>query len=108
MMRKNLLFGCVAAALAVSGAENLVNVSWGDSIMVGSGVSKLDTPEKIRTSMRSWLDNYDGKTILWRISSEYMRRYYKRQPTPFQKEYDAKGVDRLTERVVLMVEAGQI
>ena len=25
-----------------------------------------------------------------------------------KKEYDAKGVDRLTERVVLMVEAGQI
>jgi hypothetical protein len=25
-----------------------------------------------------------------------------------KKEYDAEGVDRLTERVVLMVEAGQL
>jgi hypothetical protein len=25
-----------------------------------------------------------------------------------KKEYDAQGVDRLTERVVLMVESGQI
>ena len=49
-----------------SGNENLVNISWGDNIMVGSGISKLDTPEKIRISMRSWLDPYDGKTILWR------------------------------------------
>ena len=97
-MRKHLL-ACAAAAamLAVSGAENLVNVSWGDSIMIGTGVSKLDTPEKIRTSMRSWLDHYDGKTILWRISSEYLKRYYRRQPTKTQKEYDAK-VDAVAAR----------
>lgn len=101
-MKQLLIMAAIISAVGplaprCSGNENLVNISWGDNIMVGSGISKLDTPEKIRISMRSWLDNYDGKTILWRISSEYLRRFYKRQLTPFQMEYDRK-VDEIASR----------
>ncbi len=92
------LFAALLAAVAVAAlfalpsnaAENLVNVSWGDSIMVGSGISKLDTPQKVIDSLHIWQDIYEGQGILWRISSEYLKRYYLRQPTDFQKRYDAK------------------
>lgn len=74
---------------AVDG-NNLINISWGDNIMIGSGVSKLDTPDKIISSLETWNKFYAGETILWRISSEYLQRYYERRRSPFQAAYDAK------------------
>ena len=77
--------------MAIIAAENLINVSWGDNIMIGYGTSMLDTPEKIEKSLIAWRDDYDGKTILWRISSEYIDRFYERRGTSdFAKAYNVK------------------
>jgi Concanavalin A-like lectin/glucanases superfamily len=68
--------------------ENLINVSWGDQIMVARGDAQLDTPEKVRRAVRSWLEDNDGRTILWRMSSIYMKRFYeRRQSGAFAEAY---------------------
>ncbi len=89
---KKLMALCAAVfAVSAMAAENLINVSWGDNIMVGSGISKLDTPEKISESMSIWNDAFDGKTIIWRVSSEVIAHEYEtRSLNTFQKEYNAK------------------
>ena len=50
-MKKFLTLSAILFAVSAMAAENLVNVSWGDSIMVGSGISKLDTPEKVEANI---------------------------------------------------------
>ncbi|MBQ9789055.1 MAG: LamG domain-containing protein [Lentisphaeria bacterium] len=91
-MKKMMALFAAVFALSAMAAENLVNVSWGDSIMVGSGISKLDTPEKIEASVNIWHKVFDVQTILWRASSDVIARdYYRRSfNNNFQAQYDAK------------------
>lgn len=93
-LKNNFILVVTLALLSISlkaASENLINVSWGDNIMIGSGLGQLDTPEKIRDSLAIWNDYYNGKTILWRISSEYIDRFYERRGTSnFAKAYNAK------------------
>ncbi|WP_432799578.1 LamG-like jellyroll fold domain-containing protein [Poriferisphaera sp. WC338] len=68
--------------------ENLINVSWGDQIMIARGDAQLDTPDRVKRSVKSWLDNYDGKTVLWRMSAISMKRFFeRRQSGDFTKTY---------------------
>lgn len=90
MKKITTLLAIFCAALSLNAAENLINVSWGDSIMVGSGISKLDTPEKVIESVKTWGEAFDGKIIIWRVSSDVIEREYLKRPTKFQQEYDAK------------------
>ena len=68
------LFGCLmcfvftAQALA-QGEGNLINVSYGDQILIGTGNAKLDTAQKIRDAMKTWSQTGQGDTILWRTAS---------------------------------------
>ncbi len=89
-MKKFLPVALAVTMSAVFAAENLINVSWGDNIMVGTGISKLDTPERVAESVTVWNDVFDGKIVLWRASSEVLKRFYERRPNKFQLEYDAK------------------
>ena len=81
-----------AAMLSLSAAaeiNNLVNVSWGDSIVISKGVNKLDSPESIATALKYWLDKHEGRTILWRISSDYVSRFYEqRSLTDFYRKWN--------------------
>ncbi len=56
-----------------------MNVSWGDQIMIGQGDMQMDTQEKISRVLEAWNNRYNGKTILWRASAEYIDRYYERR-----------------------------
>jgi len=77
------------------GKGNLVYVSWGDQIMVGRGDALLDAPERIRRQFDCWNRGYDGKAVLWRMSSVCLKRFYKRRTTSdFIKRYNAT-VDRI-------------
>ena len=90
-MKKTIACALASFSMALFAAENLINVSWGDNIMVGSGISKLDTPEKIAESRAVWNDAYDGKNIMWRVSSEVIAHEYEsRSLNDFQKAYNAK------------------
>ena len=77
-------------------AHNLVIVSWGDQIMVATGDAQLDAPEKIRRAIRSWRAGCDARTVLWRASSYYIRRFYERRTTSksgFIRKYYKKVED---------------
>ncbi|WP_432799577.1 LamG-like jellyroll fold domain-containing protein [Poriferisphaera sp. WC338] len=63
-----LLLTLVSTAFA-QGSQNLINVSWGDQILIGSGNARLDTAEKIRNAMEIWDQNNQGNTILWRTGA---------------------------------------
>ncbi len=72
-------------------AENLANISWGDNIMVGNGIAKLDTIEKIEQYMKILNDFYDTKTILWRVDDFNMTKFYERRALHnFQIAYNKK------------------
>jgi hypothetical protein len=84
----SLAAGLLPAAEGERRPDNLVNVSWGDQIMVASGDAQLDSPEKIRRAMRAWRDDHDGQTVLWRVAAEYIERFYeKRARSPFIRGY---------------------
>ena len=90
-MKKFITLSAVLLAASAMAAENLVNVSWGDNIMVGSGISKLDTPEKVIESVNIWKNTFDVQTILWRASSNVIEDCYERRNKGgFQGEYDRK------------------
>lgn len=57
--------------------ENLIQVSWGDQIIVAHGDTALDTPDKIRRAVDGWKRHNDAGTILWRGSSYELERYFK-------------------------------
>jgi Concanavalin A-like lectin/glucanases superfamily len=59
---------CTSTALG-QGSQNLINVSFGDQIVIGSGNAQLDTAQKIRDAMRTWSQNGRGDTILWRTAA---------------------------------------
>ena len=76
--------------------HNLVNVSWGDQIMVATGDAQLDTPDKIQRAMKSWRTGCDVRTVQWRASSYYIRRFYERRTASkngFISKYYAKVED---------------
>jgi hypothetical protein len=68
-----------AAASGQRRPDNLINVSWGDQIMVASGDARLDSPAKIDRAMRAWRDDHDAQAVLWRMASEYLDRFYERR-----------------------------
>jgi len=80
--QKDRIYRAVATAEPARRPENLVNVSWGDQIMIAKGDAQLDTPDKIRRSLRAWSDAHSVKTILWRGSAYALRRYYERRQQP--------------------------
>lgn len=89
------LTGCRTAPATDSterSAENLVNVSWGDQILVAMGNAQLDTPEKIFRALKAWQTGVSVQTLLWRMSSIYIQRFYeKRTNTPgFDSAYYKK------------------
>jgi len=80
--------------------ENLINVSWGDQIMVARGDSQLDEPNKIRRALKAWQQDDGGRTILWRGSSYYIKRYYERRidsDNKFIQDYYQK-VEEITKQ----------
>ena len=90
-MRKLLLalFMTGSAALSAAGINNLVNVSWGDAIVVAKGINRLDSPESIKTALKYWQDKHDIQTVLWRIGTDYIMRYYEmRAPSPFYAKWN--------------------
>jgi hypothetical protein len=78
--------------MAVS-AENAVNVSWGDHIVVFDGPAKLDTPEKIGAAMDDWKRLTDATTVYWRVSAWYCRNYLEQRRPSFPGYFDE--VDRI-------------
>lgn len=68
------------------GEQNLINVSFGDQILVGTGNAKLDTAQKIRDAMRTWSQTGQGDTILWRTAS-YENYYLYENQRNFLPEY---------------------
>ena len=83
-----LMAGCAFRTGHPVSGENLANVSWGDNIVAQSGVDSLDTPEKLATAFQVWKENYQVETVLWRISSEYIRRFYVNRTKGFERYYD--------------------
>jgi len=77
--QKDRIYRAVATADRPRAPENLVNVSWGDQIMIARGDARLDTPGKIRRSLEAWRRADSVKTILWRGSAYSLRRYYERR-----------------------------
>lgn len=69
---------CVEAAYG-QGENNLINVSWGDQILIGSGNAQLDTPQKIRDSMKVWSQTGQGDTILWRTGGYETKFLYEQR-----------------------------
>jgi hypothetical protein len=76
--------------------ENMINVSWGDQILVGFSDAKLDTPEKIVRSVNTWKSDSDSRMILWRGSSYYIQRYYDNRTSSFPAYY--KKIDEVTSK----------
>ena len=56
-------------------AENCINISYGDNIICFTGDEQLDTQDKIDRALKAWQNDYDGQVILWRIASDYIKRY---------------------------------
>jgi len=74
-MLKCFVIVVLGGSLAVPAmAENLVRVSWGDHIVVGRGIAKLDTPDKIRTAVRRWKRLPGVRGIIWRVSAVALKR----------------------------------
>ncbi len=69
------IIALVAIAQPTVAAENGLNVSWGDHIVVYDGIGKLDTEEKIAAAMDDWKRLADSPTIYWRASAWYARNY---------------------------------
>lgn len=88
IMLASVPVGVTRAAEARRQPDNLVNVSWGDQIMVATGDARLDTPERIRRAMQAWRQDHDGRTVLWRMSSEYIERFYEKRRTFIRSYYD--------------------
>lgn len=57
--------------------ENLIQVSWGDQIIVAHGDTALDTPAKIERAVDGWKQFNNASTILWRASSYELERYFR-------------------------------
>lgn len=87
-----LVFWALLLAVAVGEAkENLVNVSWGDRIMVSPGIYRLDTPERIEEALLRWREAYEIDGIVWRISDERIREEYQNNVTAkFYGDYYSK------------------
>ena len=81
MKRKILIltFWVFAAALGVLGSDNqeapIIYVSWGDQIVIGKGIGKLDTAQKIEQMIKYWHKSFKTKLILWRVSSYMLLRH---------------------------------
>ncbi len=69
-----LLPGLMAAAPIPARPEVALNVSWGDHIMVGRGLAKLDTPARIRDAMKHWKRCAGVRRIFWRVSAVMLER----------------------------------
>ena len=76
--------------------ENLIQVSWGDQILVAHGNTALDTREKVESAVDEWKEYNQATTILWRGSSYELDRYYKTFGTD-SSEYRGK-VARITSQ----------
>jgi hypothetical protein len=66
---------------------NALNVSWGDQIVVGKGIAKLDTPEHIRQALRLWGEQGQVGTVYWRISSWIIQHYHQTRREKFEWYY---------------------
>lgn len=81
--------------LNISRPENLINVSWGDQVMLAHGDNQLDSPEKIQRALKYWLKDFDAKTVLWRCSADVVKRYYvSRRTSDFYVSF-AKKIDSI-------------
>ncbi|MBM3477525.1 MAG: hypothetical protein FJX75_30005, partial [Armatimonadetes bacterium] len=83
-----LLSGLLGLASTAPAAENAVNVSWGDHIVVGEGLGKLDTPEKIAGAMDEWQRLTEARTIYWRVSDWYIGEYMECRPGGFPRYFE--------------------
>ncbi|MBN2450485.1 MAG: hypothetical protein JXR77_08845, partial [Lentisphaeria bacterium] len=86
MNRTPVVLAACATALAGTAVtaqppspEILVNVSWGDQIVVASGDACLDTPERIRRAVTSWRQEHGATALLWRASAYVIREFYERR-----------------------------
>jgi concanavalin A-like lectin/glucanase superfamily protein len=77
------------AAAYGQGEQNLINVSYGDQIMIGSGNAQLDTAQKIRDAMKTWSQTSQGDTILWRTGT-YEHKFMYEQRRNVKQDYWSK------------------
>ena len=66
---------------------NALNVSWGDQIVIGKGIARLDTPEHIRKALAMWGEQGQAGTVYWRISSWVIQTYHKTRKEKFEWYY---------------------
>jgi len=69
-------------------SDNALNVSWGDQIVVGKGVARLDTPEHIRAALAQWQGMGGITTVYWRISSWIIGNYHVHRKKGYEWYYD--------------------
>ncbi len=74
---------CVSAFAGGAGrgiSETALNVSWGDHIVVGHDLAKLDTAEKIRLAMKRWKQVAGVRHVFWRVSAIALERDFVYDP----------------------------
>lgn len=77
--------GVTRAELA---SDNALNVSWGDQIVVGRGIARLDTPEHIREALGRWQTMGRVTTVYWRISSWLIQNYHVHRKKGYEWYYE--------------------
>jgi hypothetical protein len=82
------LLSLLALPSAAQTAENAVNVSWGDHIVVCEGLGKLDMPEKIAAAMDEWRRLTEARTIYWRVSDWYIGEYMECRASGFPRYFE--------------------
>lgn len=68
--------------------NNALNVSWGDQIVVGEGIAKLDTPAHIAQALERWQAMGHITTVYWRISSWILQNYHDIRRQGFEWYHD--------------------
>lgn len=86
-MRLSLLLAATFA-LGNASAQNAINVSWGDNIVIYEGQAKLDTPERIAACMDDWQRLGSVETVYWRASSWRLANYMKPRHDSFPRYFD--------------------
>ncbi len=70
-----------------------VRVSWGDNIVIGKGLARLDTPGKIREAMRLWREREHARYLIWRVSGIVLAREFNRSPKSISRYW------RISDRI---------
>lgn len=78
----------LSCAAALGEGPNALNVSWGDQIIVGEGIGKLDTPEKIARCIDIWQEAGEVGKLYWRVSAYVLRDYMQPRRESFPRYFE--------------------